>query len=89
MAECRECASEDRTILFATASCPNCKMAAMFLDKAGISYEKLLAEDNKDLVAEFGIKQAPTLIHISGGKVEKIVNASNIKAFCEKAATAK
>ena len=88
-AECRECASEDRTILFATASCPNCKMAAMFLDKAGISYEKLLAEDNKDLVAEFGIKQAPTLIHISGGKVEKIVNASNIKAFCEKAATAK
>ena len=89
VAECRECASEDRTILFATASCPNCKMAAMFLDKAGISYEKLLAEDNKDLVAEFGIKQAPTLIHISGGKVEKIVNASNIKAFCEKAATAK
>ena len=47
------------------------------------------SEDNKDLVAEFGIKQAPTLIHISGGKVEKIVNASNIKAFCEKAATVK
>jgi ribonucleoside-triphosphate reductase len=84
-----ECAGEDRTILFATASCPNCKMAAMFLDKAGISYEKLLAEDNKDLVAEFEIKQAPTLIHISGGKAEKVVNLSNIKAFCEKAATAK
>ena len=87
--DCCECAGEDRTILFATASCPNCKMAAMFLDKAGISYEKLLAEDNKELVEEFEIKQAPTLIHISGGKAEKIVNASNIKAFCEKAATAK
>ena len=87
--ECCECESEDRTILFATASCPNCKMAGVFLDKAGISYEKLLAEENKDLVAKFEIKQAPTLIHISGGKAEKIVNLSNIKAFCEKAATAK
>ena len=84
-----ECESEDRTILFATASCPNCKMAGVFLDKAGISYEKLLAEENKDLVAKFEIKQAPTLIHISGGKAEKIVNLSNIKAFCEKVATAK
>ena len=87
--ECCDCESEDRTILFATASCPNCKMAGVFLDKAGISYEKLLAEENKDLVAKFEIKQAPTLIHISGGKAEKIVNLSNIKAFCEKAATAK
>ena len=87
--ECCECESEDRTILFATASCPNCKMAGVFLDKAGISYEKLLAEENKDLVAKFEIKQAPTLIHISGGKAEKIVNLSNIKAFCEKAVTAK
>ena len=84
-----ECEGEDRTILFATASCPNCKMAGVFLDKAGIAYEKLLAEDNKELVAEFDIKQAPTLIHISGGKAEKIVNLSNIKAFCDKAATVK
>ena len=84
-----ECQSEDRTILFATASCPNCKMAGVFLDKAGIAYEKLIAEDNKELVAEFDIKQAPTLIHISGGKAEKIVNLSNIKAFCDKVATVK
>ena len=88
-AESCECECEDRNILFATASCPNCKMAAMFLDKAGIPYEKLLAEENKELVEKFGIKQAPTLIHISGGKAEKIVNLSNIKAFSEMAASVK
>jgi len=84
-----ECSGEDRTILFATASCPNCKMATVFLDKAGISYEKLLAEDNRELAEQFEIKQAPTLVHVSGGRAEKIVNLSNIKAFCEKSATAK
>ena len=84
-----ECAADDRIILFATATCPNCKMAAMFLDKAGISYEKLLAEENKELAEQFEIKQAPTLVRISGDKAEKIVNLSNIKAFCDKVATAK
>ena len=77
-------ALEDKVILFATPTCPNCAAAAMFLDKAGISYEKLMANDNPELVEEFGIRQAPTLISISGGKVEKVVNLSNIKAFTER-----
>ena len=77
-------ATEDKVILFATPTCPNCAAAAMFLDKAGISYEKLMANENPELVAEFGIRQAPTLISISGGKVEKVVNLSNIKAFTER-----
>ena len=77
-------ATEDKVILFATPTCPNCAAAAMFLDKAGISYEKIMANENPELVAEFGIRQAPTLISISGGKVEKVVNLSNIKAFTER-----
>ena len=85
-AEACACESEeaDRNILFSTPTCPNCKAAAMFLDKAGIAYEKLSANDNPELVKEFGITQAPTLIHISGGKVEKIANLSNIRAFTER-----
>ena len=43
-----------------------------------------MANDNPELVEEFGIRQAPTLISISGGKVEKVVNLSNIKAFTER-----
>ncbi len=71
-------------ILFASATCPNCKMAAMFLDKAGITYKKLLAEENPDLAKQYEITQAPTLVVIDGDKAEKIVNLSNIRAFTER-----
>ena len=76
--------AEDKVILFATPTCPNCAAAAMFLNKAGISFEKLMANDNPELVELYGIRQAPTLISISGGKIEKVVNLSNIKAFTER-----
>ena len=75
---------ENKVLLFATATCPNCKMAATFLDKAGISYEKIFAEENKELAEQYGIQQAPTLISIVDGKAEKIVNLSNIRAFTER-----
>ena len=49
-------------ILFTTPTCPNCKMAATLLDKAGVPYTKLFAEKNPELVEKYGIKQAPTLV---------------------------
>ena len=86
VAQCDDCGveSENKVILFASATCPNCKMAAMFLDKAGIAYEKVMADENKELAEEFGVHQAPTLISIVDGKAEKIVNLSNIRAFTER-----
>jgi ribonucleoside-triphosphate reductase len=88
---CEAAVSEDKApvtakeiILFASATCPNCKMAAMFLDKAGIEYKKLLAEENADLANKFGVTQAPTLVIIDGDNAEKIVNLSNIRAFTER-----
>ena len=75
---------EEKVMLFASPTCPNCKAAALFLDKAGIPYEKLMANENPDLVEKYGIRQAPTLVSISGGKAEKVVNLSNIKAFTER-----
>ena len=77
------CEAEATAILFATPTCPNCKAAAMFLDKAGVSYEKLMANENPDLVAKYEIKQAPTLVIASGSEVRKYANLSNIKAFTE------
>ncbi len=86
-AECTACeqtSEADKVILFSTPTCPNCKAAAMFLDKAGVIYEKLSANDNPDLVAKFGITQAPTVISIKDGTVEKIANLSNIRAYTER-----
>ena len=57
----------------------------MFLDKAGIAYDKLIVDEaSKDLVAQYGVKQAPTLVVISGDAYETIPNLSNIKAYAEK-----
>ena len=81
--------AEEEVLLFATATCPNCKMAEKFLEKAGIAYEKVYADENADLVAKYDIHQAPTLIVNAGGQTEKIVNLSNIKAFAEAAQSVK
>ena len=76
-------ADDDKIILFATRTCPNCKMAVQFLNKAGIAFEEIFADENADMATKFEIRQAPTLVVIKGGVAEKIVNLSNIKGFIE------
>ena len=71
----------DANYLFTTATCPNCKIACSFLDKAGFPYEKLLANEHEDLVNEFGIRQAPTLVVVKNGEVSKYAGVSDIKKF--------
>ena len=74
---------DSRVLLFATKTCPNCKVADALLTKAGIPFEKIIADENPDQATAYGIKQAPTLIVEQGGDAEKIVNLSNIKKFIE------
>ena len=68
-------------ILFKTATCPNCKAAAALLDKAGVQYTALNADENAELVAQYGIKQAPTLIIPNGDSFEKFRGVSDIKGW--------
>ena len=70
-------ASVEETILFATKTCPNCRIAASLLDKANVSYRKVYVEDEPELAKQLGLKQAPTLVVGN----EKIVNVSNIKKY--------
>ena len=72
-----------RVLLFATKTCPNCKVADALLTKAGIPFEKILADENPDTATAYGVRQAPTLIVGEGSGAEKIVNLSNIKKFIE------
>ena len=87
--ECAPAAEEPKTneggtvYLFATTSCPNCKMAAMYLDRAGVAYTKIIAEENPSLTQKYGVRQAPTLVISTGDGFDKIVNVSNIKKFAE------
>jgi len=74
---------EDAVLLFGTKTCPNCKMAEKLLDKAKVEFKFIDAEEQVDLTKKYGVKQAPTLVVISGGKVEVIANLSNIKKHIE------
>ena len=73
--------SGDDIILFASKTCPNCKAAMMLLDKAGVRYTKIYAEDQPQLAVQYGVKQAPTLITVKNGEAEKHVNLSNIRKY--------
>ncbi len=78
---CEAEANNDAIYLFTTATCPNCKIACSFLDKAGVKYEKLLANEHADLVEEFSIKQAPTLVVVKDGQANKYTGVSDIKKY--------
>ena len=81
--ECKCEAVSNDLLLFTTKTCPNCKMAKMMLDKKGIKYVVVDAEEEKELTINYGVKSAPTLLVPSADGFEKIENASNIKRFVE------
>ena len=68
-------------LLFKTPSCPNCKAAGAILDKAGVAYEPLNANEERELVKKYGVKQAPTLILDNGESFEKYRGVSDIKGW--------
>jgi len=72
---------EGKAMLFTTKTCPNCKMARVILDTDQFCYELIDAEENAELSRQFDVHQAPTLVVIAEGKVEKISTVSNIKKY--------
>ena len=72
--------------LFMTPTCPNCKIAIALLEKAGIQFEKKNANEERELVERFGIKQAPTFVIVDGDSFEKFKGVSDIKQYLMAAA---
>ena len=71
-------------LLFTTKTCPNCKMAKAMLQKAGITYTSVDAQDEKEVTLSYGVKKAPTLLVPNGDGFDVYDNASEIKKFIEK-----
>ena len=67
--------------LFKTPTCPNCKAAGALLDRAGIKYTALNANEEAQAVEKFGVKQAPTLVLVNGDSFEKYRGVSDIKGW--------
>ena len=73
--------AQDRTMLFTTKTCPNCRIVCGMLEDANIAYEKIDAEEAPELVEQFGIRQAPTLVVVKNGEASIYANASNIIGY--------
>ena len=73
----------DDLILVATKTCPNCRMAASFLEKAHMPFVEVYVEDDEDFAIEHGIQMAPTLLVPKDGVYQKILNVSNIRKYIE------
>lgn len=76
----------DKLILVTTKTCPNCQAAKNYLNKAGIEYDVILADeaDGAEIAGQYNISAAPTLIVQSGEEAELYSNVSNIRAYIGK-----
>lgn len=83
MDEVSACEPDNTVILFATETCPNCKLAASWLEKAGIPYTKLFVSEHKDEAVRLGLKQAPTLVVTGDGESELFSGIANIKKYID------
>lgn len=70
-------------ILFTTGTCPNCHEAEAMLQKAHISYKKILADEDPDSAMKFDIELAPTLVITDSDGPVKVAGLGPVKEFIE------
>ena len=71
-----------KLMLFVTKTCPNCKVVVPMLEKAGIPFVKIDAEENADLSRKYHIMTAPTLV-AEGSEVQTYKGIGAIKKFID------
>ena len=81
--EAQEAPKVTEIMLFTSPTCPNCKMAKMMLEKAGIAYKNVDAIKNKDLTIAYGITKAPTLLVPNGESYDVYDDASQIRGYIQ------
>ena len=79
--EAPKAALTGKAILFSRVTCPNCKVAEQLLTKAGVAYEKLIADENIELCKQYGVKGAPTLVITDGENHANYYSVPEIKKY--------
>ena len=70
-------------VLFTRNGCPNCKTSKMMLDKAGVKYTVINAEQDAATTRKYGVKKAPSLLVPDGDGYKTYDNASEIRKYIE------
>ena len=71
----------DKLYLFTTKTCPNCRIVKPMLERAGISYEVMDAEENLELAQTYRLTQAPSLVAVTGDTFTVYPGISAIQDF--------
>ena len=74
-------AADAKAILISRVTCPNCRVAENLLGKAGVAYEKKIAEENVELCRAYNVKGAPTLIITDGDNFASYYSVPEIKKY--------
>ena len=80
---CFASAALDGPVLFTRNGCPNCKTSKMMLDKAGVKYRVINAEEDVEATKKYGVKKAPSLLVPDGNGFKAYDNASEIRKYIE------
>ena len=78
---CEEVKEGAKVMLISRVTCPNCRVAEGLLTKAGVAYEKHIAEEDLDLCRKYGVKGAPTLIITDGENFQSYYSVPEIKKY--------
>jgi anaerobic ribonucleoside-triphosphate reductase len=78
--------NEGEMLLFTTRTCPNCKTAKSMLQKAGLAYKLVVAEEKPELAEQYGIRQAPTIVLLENNKPTNITGLSDIQKLIDQRA---
>ena len=70
-------------VLFTRSGCPNCKTSKLMLDKAGVRYNVIDAEQDAESTRRYGVKKAPSLLVPDGDGFQMYDNASEIRRYIE------
>ncbi len=73
--------ADAKAVLISRVTCPNCRVAETFLNKSGVAYEKLIAEENLDLCRQLEVKGAPTLVITDGSSHKLYYGVPEIKKY--------
>jgi len=65
-------------MLYTTKTCPNCPSAKAHLERAGVEYKVVDANENPDLCAKYNIQSVPTFVKDTESGVEILRGVSEI-----------
>ena len=73
----------DRLMLFTTPTCASCAMVKKTLAKAGIDYELIDAAEHQDLVEQYNVSQAPSMVAVTKAGTEKFAGAAAVMNYIQ------